>query len=309
MTSLQKKTAKAIINIFETSRVLGDCSKVTLLAGDSGHLTYGRSQTTLGSGNLHLLIRAYTQAADAAFAGQLAPFLPRLEARDFGLDQDMVFRMLLQDAGGDPVMRAVQDEFFDRVYWLPGEQAAKALGISTALGGCVVYDSTVHGSWRLIRDRTQDRHGDVQSLGEKKWVEAYVSERDSWLRNHSNTLLRKTVYRMEEFAKLIGGKEWTLAVPLKVRGISITKEALENELGPRVSAEEDRDRLLRFMSPLMTGDDIAEVQRALNKVGFNLQPDGVFGRNTEAAVQRFQQRKGLTPDGIVGNATKAALGI
>ena len=58
MTSLQKKTAKAIVNIFETSRVLGNYAQVTLMLGDSGHLIYGRSQTTLGSGNLHLLIKA-----------------------------------------------------------------------------------------------------------------------------------------------------------------------------------------------------------------------------------------------------------
>ena len=41
---LQKKTTQAIVNIFETSQPLGDYGKVTLLAGDSGHLTYGRSQ-------------------------------------------------------------------------------------------------------------------------------------------------------------------------------------------------------------------------------------------------------------------------
>ncbi|HUG81942.1 MAG TPA: peptidoglycan-binding protein [Bryobacterales bacterium] len=309
MTSLQKKTAKAIVNIFETSRVLGNYSSVTLLAGDTGHLTYGRSQTTLGSGNLHLLIKAYTQAPEAAFAAHLAPFLGRLEARDFSLDHDLAFRLLLQDAGRDPVMRAVQDEFFDRVYWVPAEMNATALGIATALGGGVVYDSTVHGSWRFIRDRTHDRHGDVPSLGEKKWIEAYVGERDSWLRHHANPLLRRTVYRMEEFVKLITDKKWALPLALKVRGLSITKEALADETGLRVSAEEGRDRLLRFTTPLMTGDDIAEIQRALNKTGFNLQPDGVFGRNTEAAVRRFQQQTRLAADGIVGNATRAALGI
>jgi chitosanase len=54
LTELQKKTAKAIVNIFETGRPLGDYSKVTLLQGDTGHLTYGRSQTTLASDNLYL---------------------------------------------------------------------------------------------------------------------------------------------------------------------------------------------------------------------------------------------------------------
>ncbi|MDQ3267784.1 MAG: hypothetical protein M3P47_03520 [Pseudomonadota bacterium] len=51
LTATQKKTAEALVNIFETGEVLGDCSQVTLIAGDTGHLTFGRSQTTLGSGN------------------------------------------------------------------------------------------------------------------------------------------------------------------------------------------------------------------------------------------------------------------
>ena len=57
----------------------------------------------------------------------------RLEAREFALDHDTAFRLLLQDAGGDPVMVGVQEELFDRVYWDPSERAAKALGIKTAL--------------------------------------------------------------------------------------------------------------------------------------------------------------------------------
>ncbi|MBI4472716.1 MAG: hypothetical protein HY646_08615 [Acidobacteria bacterium] len=46
ISDLQERTAQAIANIFETGRAHGDYGKVTLLAGDRGHLTYGRSQTT-----------------------------------------------------------------------------------------------------------------------------------------------------------------------------------------------------------------------------------------------------------------------
>ena len=53
LTATQKKTAEALVNIFETGEALGDYSQVTLIAGDTGHLTFGRSQTTLGSGNLN----------------------------------------------------------------------------------------------------------------------------------------------------------------------------------------------------------------------------------------------------------------
>ncbi|MCI0508166.1 MAG: hypothetical protein L0Z73_18980 [Gammaproteobacteria bacterium] len=71
VTQLQKLTAQAIVNIFETGKVRGDYGKVTLLRGDPGHLTYGRSQTTLASGNLYLLIKDYCGQAEASYGGAL----------------------------------------------------------------------------------------------------------------------------------------------------------------------------------------------------------------------------------------------
>src|SRR5215813_13822413 len=94
ITELQKKTAQAIVNIFETSHIRGDYGMITLLAGDSGHLTYGRSQTTLASGNLFLLVKAYREATEAQFAEPLQPFLGRLSQRDLTLDLDLDFRRI-----------------------------------------------------------------------------------------------------------------------------------------------------------------------------------------------------------------------
>src|SRR5215510_12361105 len=102
MNDLQKRTAQAIVNIFESGRVSGDYGAVTLLKGDSGHLTYGRSQTTLGSGNLFLLIKAYCERPDAGFATELRPFLADLSARNVDLDTNMTFREILREAGSDP---------------------------------------------------------------------------------------------------------------------------------------------------------------------------------------------------------------
>ena len=62
-----------------------------------------------------------------------------------------------------------------------------------------------------------------------------------------------------------------------------------------------------------TGDDVAEMQRALAAAGYqgsmNPQLYGSFGSATKSAVQAFQKAKGLSVDGIVGPNTAAALGI
>lgn len=294
MDDLQKRTAQAIVNIFETGRALGDYAQVTLLAGDSGQLTYGRSQTTLASGNLYLLINSYCQTSGAAMASALSPYLPRLEAKDSGLNQDMAFRSLLQSAGSDPVMEACQDSFFDRCYWAPAVKYAQSLSLDLSLSVCVVYDSVVHGSWAAMRDRTLAGNPNP-AADQKAWVTAYVATRRTWLATNSNALLQKCVYRMDSFKSLIGQGAWDLPLPLTVHGVGLSEAVLNGGGGGRI---------LKLTQPPIRGDDVAAVQKALG-----IAADGVFGPGTAAAVKDFQISKGLGADGVAGPATLAALGL
>jgi putative peptidoglycan binding protein/transglycosylase-like protein with SLT domain len=54
-------------------------------------------------------------------------------------------------------------------------------------------------------------------------------------------------------------------------------------------------------------DDVKELQTDLNRFGFNVQVDGIFGSETEASVHQFQLDHNLESDGIVGPQTWAAL--
>lgn len=49
--------------------------------------------------------------------------------------------------------------------------------------------------------------------------------------------------------------------------------------------------------------DVRELQRRLKQAGLPVEPDGYFGRETEAAVIRFQNEHGLEGDGIAGTRT------
>ena len=46
-------------------------------------------------------------------------------------------------------------------------------------------------------------------------------------------------------------------------------------------------------------DKVKQVQTELNKQGFSLEVDGLFGQDTEDAVKQFQAQHGLDQDGIV----------
>lgn len=52
---------------------------------------------------------------------------------------------------------------------------------------------------------------------------------------------------------------------------------------------------------------VADMQRALTKLGFPLTADGNFGSGTYAAVRAFQQKYGLKVDGVAGNQTLTLL--
>jgi chitosanase len=308
ITALQKNTAQAIVNIFETGSALGDYGNVTLVSGDSGHLTYGRSQTTLASGNLFLLIKAYTSAEGAQFTDLLRPYLSRLRQLDLSLDNDSEFRDLLRQAGSDLVMHDVQDSFFDRVYWQPAATAAAQLTITSALGCCVVYDSKLHGHWVTIRDRTNAQFGTPDRITEKGWIPHYISVRREWLAKNPKLLLRRTVYRMDVLGTIAASANWQLDLPIVVRGIRIDETVLA---GPplRVSAQTIEERLLLLRDPMMQGDDVRSVQQALNDHGARLEIDAIYGPATATAVSEFQRQNGLTVDGIVGPSTRAALSL
>jgi peptidoglycan hydrolase-like protein with peptidoglycan-binding domain len=70
------------------------------------------------------------------------------------------------------------------------------------------------------------------------------------------------------------------------------------------------DRMLYRRVPMMRGDDVAELQRRLNSLGFESgKVDGVFGSETLRAVLEFQSNRRLPEDGIAGREVALELDL
>ena len=66
-----------------------------------------------------------------------------------------------------------------------------------------------------------------------------------------------------------------------------------------------QNRILFLKTPLMRGEDVAALQRALGFPADRI--DGIFGKETDRAVRTFQKQKGMVVDGKVGLNTVNAL--
>ena len=68
------------------------------------------------------------------------------------------------------------------------------------------------------------------------------------------------------------------------------------------------DRLLYLTSPNLRGDDVAELQTRMSRLGFDCgKVDGIFGPIAADAVASFQANCGLSEDGVFGPQTLRAL--
>ena len=68
----------------------------------------------------------------------------------------------------------------------------------------------------------------------------------------------------------------------------------------QAEADSDQSSTLKLGS---RGSRVTELQTLLQQIGYNVQPDGVFGNATQSAVIEFQEKVGLPTDGQVGETT------
>lgn len=90
-----------------------------------------------------------------------------------------------------------------------------------------------------------------------------------------------------------------------------THYAIPKELYTQEEIDQaERVKKMRTLRNGSTGQDVQAMQELLNNLGFDCgTADGVFGTKTQAAVERFQMKYGLTVDGVAGEKTLTQLAI
>jgi len=217
----KKDLIQRIVNVFETGKPEGDYGAVSVLPdGGNGSLqiTYGRSQTTEQSGGLLKLLRMYIEAGGRHADGCQA-FVDVLADGGGILLRSARFQGTLRLMGSDPIMRDVQDEFFDKHYWNPAVRWFEKHDFVFPLSMLVVYDSYIHSGGVPMYLRRRFR---VTPDDEMEWVERYVETRHQWLKHHRKKILRNTIYRTKTFLNELARENWDLnRLPIVAHGIAV----------------------------------------------------------------------------------------
>lgn len=213
-----------VVNMFETGTPDGNYGLLVTYKDYTNPLTkkleiqitYGRSQTT-EFGHLRTLIVDYVNK-NGIEAEILRPYLNRIGQQP-SLSNDTKFKNALKRAGNDPVMKNCQDQLFETKYYAPSFRWHTRNGFTLPLSLLVIYDSYIHsgGILAFLRNRMKTKYP-IQGGDQQEWITEYIAVRDRWLANHSNPLLRKTLYRTVCFREQVQLDNWMLDKPINANG-------------------------------------------------------------------------------------------
>lgn len=225
-----KRRIQAIINVFETGVPEGDYSAVTILEDNAG-ISYGRSQSTDGSDTLDAIVFKYLDLG-GKFSADFQRYMDLLTSdATTKVDPDNIpprvaeLMAFLKKAGReDPLMASAQNEVFDCLYWVPARTTCEDMRLVLPLSWAVVYDTCIQSGpsgvpkmRALFSEVPPSRGGD-----EKKWAQAYVKTRRSWLasfvgRTPGHTAaVRATTYRMDAMQTIMSVGNWNLTPPISI---------------------------------------------------------------------------------------------
>ncbi len=209
-----RKAAFAITTTFEGG------SYATYQNYDKGVVSYGRFQFTLASGSLFNVLERYLAASNTSIAADLRSYLPRVQAREEALRNDVRFKELLIQAAGEQAMKDAQDAVATAKYWDDVQGLSiKPRNIQTALGQALIFDMAInHGARHDMLGLAEDAVGikppksPVPDLAtEKKLITALAQiRRDRLYRLADKNNLPGLRVRGDFWVTLTQGGDWDL---------------------------------------------------------------------------------------------------
>ena len=216
-----------VVSVFENSTPLIQYAFIANLNDGRGY-TAGRAGFTSGTGDMLEVVKEYqTLAHDNA----LVKYLPALllvngsasVAGLEGLPQDWAL------AAGDARFVVAQDKVNDRVYRQPARALAATLGVRLALSRLALYEAGIqHGfgedpdSVNKIAERASAavQGNPAKGVDEKKWLQAFMSERRRTLLNPADqataTGWAASVSRADAIQSLYDSGNFKLDQPIKI---------------------------------------------------------------------------------------------
>lgn len=211
-----------------------------------GGLSYGKHQVCEIQGTLIALLKDYTVRGNAPVPDPAIVAALNIHIALFNVagtryggtpEQRADFKQVLNNAGHDPAMQQAQDGFFDLRYFQPAMQHANNFGIQTALGKSICYDIAVQAGvnrlsfYRLALNRWNAEHPgtvatacspkDATGPDEKTFL-SYIGEaRRAEMLSSSSAAYKASVYRPDEFDKLLNAGNLGLTGGFTFRGCSI----------------------------------------------------------------------------------------
>ncbi|GAC1352423.1 MAG: chitosanase [Polyangiales bacterium] len=230
MTKDQRRRADMLISLFENGTVDIRYDYVQAL-GDGRGYTAGRGFTT-GTGDVLAVVKLFDSRVSSNPLGTYLPRLEELASEGSGSTSGLSgFVSAWKTAATDPEFRRSQDDIVDRDSYFVAMKTCDSLGINTALGRTVIYDTVVvHGSGGdpdglpALVSATLKIVASPNAAGtdEKLWMRAFLKVRRADMAHAHDPATRKVwaeaVGRCDVLAELDRSANYDLHGPIEVKG-------------------------------------------------------------------------------------------
>jgi chitosanase len=230
LTAVQRRVTDELVSVFENSTTTPAYDYVEDI-NDGRGLTCGKIGFTTNSNEVRDIVAQYSaQVPD----NPLARYLPRLtEIAASGSDDTSGLDRFAEDwaaTAANPAFRTVQDGVADRIAYNPALAAARRLGLRTALGVAILYDTVVQhgldndpdGFPAIVTAAGRDASGNPSDgVEERRFLNAFLAVREQHLLHAADRSTRKgwanSVDRVVVLRKLVADSRQGLTPPVAVR--------------------------------------------------------------------------------------------